>query len=111
MTKHLRRALSGLLALGLTHGGLLAPEPPATADRAVNARAAYDWQATCKRPARGFKPTRASIVALAHTYKVVQVKRTSNNQVGAGPISDTGKHLVAMDPHNRPNSGSGSVLL
>lgn len=65
----------------------------------------------CERPARGFVPTRASIPAIGRTVRVIQVRRTSRNQVGAGPVTEAGKWLMAMDPHNRPASRRGSVLL
>ena len=70
-------------------------------------------QATaCKRPARGFVPDRARIPALGRTVRVIQVPRTRDNAVGAGPVTESGKWLMAMDPHNKPASrrGRGKIM-
>lgn len=86
----------------LVHAGPAA----APASAAAAADAPY-----CKRPAKGFVPTRASIPALDRTLRVVQVKRRSNGAVGAGPVTDEGKWLMAMDPQTKPASRKGSVIL
>ncbi|MCX6397377.1 MAG: class F sortase [Propionibacteriales bacterium] len=67
--------------------------------------------ASCKRPANGFVPSRAEIPAIGRTVKVIQVKRTSSGQVGAGPVTQEGKWLMAMDPQTKPASRKGSVIL
>ncbi len=65
----------------------------------------------CERPGHGFKPTKAKIPAVGKTVGVVLVPRTANNQVGAGPTTEEGKWLMAMDPETRPGNGRGAVLL
>lgn len=66
---------------------------------------------SCKRPGHGFKATKAQIPALGRTVGVRVVPRTSSNQVGAGPTTEEGKWLMAMDPHNLPGNGRGTVML
>lgn len=66
---------------------------------------------TCHRPARGFVPAKAGIPALGHAFRVIRVPRTRDNAVGAGPVTEQGKWLVAMDPHTLPASRRGTVIL
>jgi hypothetical protein len=42
---------------------------------------------------------------------VIQVKRQSNGQIGAGPTTEAGKWLMSMDPKTHPGGHKGSVLL
>lgn len=65
----------------------------------------------CQRPAHGFVPVVASLPALGRTVGVVQVHRTRLNAVGAGPLTQRGKWLMAMDPVTRPAAGHGTVIL
>jgi len=65
----------------------------------------------CQRPGHGFKPSEARIPAIGRTVRVVVVERTSTNAMGAGPVSESGKWLMAMDPVTKPGSGRGSVLM
>lgn len=85
-----------------------AAAPASAATAAPTAAAATPY---CKRPAKGFVPNRASIPALDRTLKVIQVKRKRNGEVGAGPVTDEGKWLMAMDPQTKPASRKGSVIL
>jgi hypothetical protein len=104
--KHLKRAAFGLvlvaLALGLTAGAGSAAAPRAAATAETM---------TCKLPSHSFVPGQATIPALRRQVRVIQVERTSDNQMGKGPVTEEGKWLMAMDPHNRPGSRRGSVLL
>lgn len=103
---HARRTSVGLVlavaTLGLTVGPGSASAP--AADVAKKA-------APCERPSHGFKPAEARIPAIGRTVRVILVKRTSRNAVGAGPVTRSGKWLMAMDPQTRPASGRGSVIL
>jgi hypothetical protein len=65
----------------------------------------------CERPARSFVPVKASLPVLGRTVGVVQVPRTRGNRVGAGPLTERGKWLMAMDPVTRPGNGRGTVIL
>lgn len=56
-------------------------------------------------------PVKAALPALGRTVGVIQVPRTRENAVGAGPVTTRGKWLMAMDPQTRPASGHGSVIL
>jgi len=66
---------------------------------------------SCQRPAHSFVPTRAVLPSLGRTVGVIQVPRTRDNAVGAGPLTQRGKWLMAMDPHTRPGGGHGTVIL
>lgn len=104
MPSHARRAAVGLLlaamSLCLTVDAGSAAPPVATKE-----------SVPCERPGHGFKPTKARIPAVGKTVGVVVVQRTADNQVGAGPTTEAGKWLMAMDPQTRPGSGRGTVLL
>jgi len=99
---------TGLFA-GLVVGLLLATIglPRAQASLAASrARAA----ACAVMPAK-VRPRRAAIPALGHaTYKVVKVKR-KHGEIGTPPTTKAGKRLVGWDPHRRPGSGTGSVVI
>lgn len=113
------RASVGLVSLAMSQG-LVAAVGPASA-RAIAAgeaattvksvKAQNAKKAPCQRPARGFVPNRAKIAAIGRTVRVIQVKRTKDGAVGAGPTTEAGKWLMAMDPETRPSSRRGSVLL
>lgn len=99
-----RRAAVGLLLATMTLSFTVdtgSAAPPVAAKTSV----------PCERPGHGFKPAKARIPAVGRTVGVVVVQRTSNNQVGAGPTTEEGKWLMAMDPKTRPGSGRGTVLL
>jgi hypothetical protein len=64
----------------------------------------------CQRPAHRFVPVKAALPALGRSVRVIQVKR-SRGAVGAGPVTERGKWLMAMDPQTRPGSGRGTVIL
>lgn len=102
--KSLSRAGLGLLlvvtALGLSGSAGAAPT--------VSARTT---DPSCKRPAQGFTPSQATIPAIGRSVRVIRVARTSDNQAGAGPVTEEGKWLMAMDPHTLPGGHRGTVLL
>jgi hypothetical protein len=56
-------------------------------------------------------PTKAGIPAIGRSVKVIQVKRTSSGQIGAGPVTQSGKWLMAMDPKRHPGGHRGTVIL
>lgn len=95
------------LLLATTAQATLALAPSADVTGAVLA----DSAESCQRPARGFVPVKAALPALGRTVGVIQVPRTRENAVGAGPVTTRGKWLMAMDPQTRPASGHGSVIL
>lgn len=99
------KAVSGLVITVL--GGALLTAAPASAMVAAPAARA----SACHRPAHGFVPNRAHIPAVGRTVRVREVPRTADNAVGAGPLTERGKWMMAMDPHNHPGSHRGSVLL
>ena len=99
-----RRAFIALLALVLAYTML------ATTSPAESATSSHPAQ-RCKRPAHGFVPTKAGIPAIGRTVKVIQVKRTSSGAIGAGPVSQSGKWLMAMDPKRHPGGHRGTVIL
>ncbi|MFL6160322.1 MAG: class F sortase [Marmoricola sp.] len=101
-----QQAALGVLALTLTQGLL-----GAAGTSAVSARSADTPAVACSRPAHGFTPSKAQIPAIGRTLKVIQVRRTSSNAVGAGPVTEKGKWLMAMDPVTKPSSRRGSVIL
>lgn len=102
------RILALLTALSLVLLGVTAlVSPSARATGAVRAGGA----GSCQRPARGFVPIEATLPALGRTVRVIQVSRTRGNAVGGGPLTERGKWLMAMDPHTRPGSGRGTVIL
>jgi hypothetical protein len=76
-----------------------------TAGRSATASAA------CQRPRHGFVPLKAKIPALGRSVKVIQVPREADNRIGAGPLTESGKWLMAMDPRTKPASRHGSVIL
>lgn len=98
-----------LLALVLPLALLPAAAPPAVA--VPTAVTADQAGVACKRPARGFVPSHARIPAIGRTVRVIQVERTRDNAVGAGPVTEGGKWLMAMDPHTKPASRRGTVIL
>ena len=99
MNRHLRRMATAVAGAAAAQVLLMAP--------AAHAQVS----AYCTRPAHGFVPGSARIPALGRTVRVIQVARTSNNAVGAGPVTEAGKWLMSMDPYTRPSSRRGSVLL
>lgn len=104
LLSHVRRAAVGALLVAMTLCLTMDVRP------AVAAVSATKF-APCERPGHGFKPKEARIPAIGRTVKVIVVERTSTNQMGAGPVSESGKWLMAMDPVTKPGSGRGSVLL
>jgi hypothetical protein len=106
------RTAAGLLALVLVQGALLGVDSSAVAGPSGDSAATRAPQAiACKRPAHRFVPTRAQLPSLGRTVRVIQVKRTSSGAVGAAPVTDAGKRVIAMDPRTKPGSRHGSVLL
>ncbi len=105
MTAHLRTARRAAVLL------LLAAVTLSTANAGSTAAPVAARKAPCERPAQGFKPAEARIPAIERTVRVIVVQRTSSNQMGAGPVTESGKWLMAMDPVNRPAGGRGTVLL
>jgi len=105
MVGHPRRAFVAVLALVLAHYFLVIA---GTADSSTGAKHPA-WR--CARPSHGFVPAKAQIPAIGKTVKVIQVKRKSNGQIGAGPTTTAGKWLMSMDPKTKPGERQGSVLL
>jgi hypothetical protein len=93
-----------LAAVALTPLGSLQPA-------AATGSAATAGSSACQRPARGFVPVKAALPALGRSVRVIQVPRTRSNAVGAGPVTERGKWLMAMDPKTRPGNGRGTVIL
>jgi hypothetical protein len=87
----------GLAVLVLPGSGAAAPAPDART-------------AACSATPAKVVPRKAEIPRLRHTYKVVKVKR-SHGAIGTPPTTTKGKKLVGWDPHNRPGSGVGSVVI
>lgn len=104
----LGRALVGLALVGATLG--LVTEGGASASPGAAAKASGDAK-PCVRPDGGFVPVRAAIPAIDRTVRVLVVKRTPENEIGAGPLTESGKWIMAMDPVTRPSTRQGSVLL
>lgn len=105
LTTHAPRKIVGLLlaTVALTPLGAVQPAGATSAVLASSASA-------CQRPARGFVPVEAALPALGRSVRVIQVPR-SRGAVGAGPVTERGKWLMAMDPQTRPGSGRGTVIL
>lgn len=111
-----KRTAAGTLTLTLVLGGvvgaLLGVDSTATAGPARDSAGARAPQAiSCARPEHRFVPTRAKLPSLGRTVRVIQVKRTRSGRVGAAPVNDYGKRVIAMDPHTKPGARHGSVLL
>jgi len=101
----LKRLIVVPIALAFTAGLLAAVGVPVEAAEASHPA----WR--CPLPGRDFLPTKAQLPSLERTVKVIQVKREPDGQIGAGPKTESGKWLMAMDPKTRPGSRQGSVLL
>jgi len=100
-----RAGLFAGLIVGLVLATIGLPEAQASPS-ASGARAT----ACAVTPAK-VKPRRAAIPALGRaTYKVVKVKR-KHGEIGTPPTTKAGKRLVGWDPHKRPGSGVGSVVI
>jgi hypothetical protein len=56
-------------------------------------------------------PVKAKMPSLGRSVKVIQVRREAGNRIGAGPLTESGKWLMAMDPRTKPSSRHGSVIL
>lgn len=109
MARRFRRAIAGPIAL-TTALGLLVSLGPAAVEGSITQTAGHPaWR--CKRPTHGFIPSKAQLPALGRTVKVIQVNRTSNGAIGAGPVTQSGKWMMAMDPKTHPGSHQGSVIL
>lgn len=102
-----RRSLVTSLGL-LLSAGLLVGSAASSADGSTS-ESHPAWR--CPLPGRDFLPTKAQLPSLERTVKVIQVQRKANGQIGAGPVTQEGKWLMAMDPKTRPGSRQGSVLL
>jgi len=97
------RTLAAPVALLMFVSGLLllSPAGPAVAKAP-----------TCSVQHAKVTPHKARFSALGtKTYKVVPVKRTRDGSIGTPPVTTAGKKLVGWDPHRRPGTGSGSVIL
>jgi hypothetical protein len=94
----------GVLLAAMVQMPLSAAQPAAATPVLASSASA------CQRPAHRFVPVKAALPALGRSVGVIQVSR-SHGAVGAGPVTQRGKWLMAMDPQTRPGSGRGTVIL
>lgn len=106
MIRHAARLAVGLLFVTMVQAPLGGVHTAAAIGPVV-----ADGASPCQRPPRRFVPIKAALPALGRTVRVVQVPRTRGNAVGGGPVTERGKWLMAMDPHTRPGSRRGTVIL
>lgn len=96
--------LIGAVIAALVGTALLVPVP-------AGAAAGGPRSPACAKPASGFRPTVARFSSVPRKFDVVRVARTASGAIGTPPVTERGKRLVGWDPHTKPASGRGSVIL